>query len=382
MIFFQILGILLGIWVCLFFLIPWLNLYFADPFAFQSFPLLIAGKSIANLIKKWEERRSVYSALESSYTYSRNSRREIMTISIAVFVGCIVQAWNRAIIEIPFDFIQDSKDYNACANYGGCPSGPELLKEASALSVLFNTRFYTEAEEFGIKWERGLDGTIYSMTAPKTVKTRYRVPVQKMWRYESVALQFRQKGKLTRLNSQEGNGTTFRGFREVINVKVWYSNEEQVIKVQINENVAKFSYRECEVKVDQTLETIRIKGEPKNCTKIHKEFRRLEERKFKNMIQLAIENGYIGVDRLQFWKVLLAGVLNEHPRSEEDNLLGLKIADREISFLSKTGRVLVFLLMIFSIFWIVIDLFFDQQFFFFLSNFIREYDDREPIMIF
>ncbi len=317
-----------------FFLIP-------DPTPLALIAFAFAGRSLSSLRSKLGN-RGYYSIREKS---KEDYKRELQWGLAFLTIGVTVQAYSRKIEIRPTQSISDTIDNNACANFGGCPSGPEQLPEFSAYSILAGTRFFTELKASGAIWNpsKELDPNITalrnpscdykSLTLPMIVKSRFRVPKNKLWWYDSQALEIQcTEFHISDSPEKEFNSSfTFQAHSSK-EVKVNIGNSYMKYSMCVRKGTIQQIYREIELKV---------KNRKRYCFEDLSRFR-CYSIEFNDIIQQALRRKFLRRTLISYWKVLVACILWEFGEEHATNIHNLKIRQQTNFYLNNVGEFLTF----------------------------------------
>ncbi len=325
----------------------------ATPLALITFAF--AGRSLSNLWRKFKIIRSASSREKSSADYERELRWALAFLTI----GVILQACFRENNIRTRQSIADIKDNNACANFGGCRSGPEQLPELNAYSVLASTRFFSDMQTSGAVWKPNKNAFLNqscdydSLTLPMIVKSRFRVPKEKSWRYKTKALMISCNDYIV----PNGLGN------ESVPIFTIQNQTSNKARVRIGESYMQYSISAKNVTVLQSYQEIDIVVNNKNCRPLENpiSYSRCTNAEFKGIVERAVERKFLRRNQLSYWKVIVACILSEFREENAANIHDLEIRQQRKFYLNRNGEIFTMNFLIFAVAFVLIDELDDNQ---------------------
>lgn len=365
----SIISIFVSFSIVCFIYFGWIIKPLTDPVEFIFIPILFLGKCSRSLHSKWIQRRTGYQSTRQQ-TFWHDS-------FVSLLIGCCILTSCRSSGYISRHCTKDRNDIDNCVNFGGCKSGPEHLPEATVHSILFSTRWSLDSEDQGVQISKN-NCKSSKMIVPRVMKSRFRLPMSKIWTFPTDALVFTSKSKTPEKQTDQSlvpNKVSLRYFTK---------NGQEFIEVKMDENTKTFQIDCIGVQVKETFSKISIEKKG-DCKKRPRNFKLFDNERMKQAISLAIKHNYIIKSNRDYLKIILSSVYNEF--GEEDNVR-LPAEDVEVCelvpiFINIIGMTMLVILMITSTIVILIDSFFSKQFFRLLdslsdSNSFENHKERFP----
>lgn len=319
-----------------------------DPTSLALITYAFAGRSWSNLGRKVENKRSNRPKEKSI----KDVNREIHWAIVFLSLGAITSAFLREKRVIERQTNEDWEDNNACANFGGCPAGQESLPEMNIYSVLASTRFFSDMQDSGARWRNRNDSILHqsldytSLTIPKIVMSRYRVPKGKTWKYNSTAL------RISSIKYEIGEYV-----EESPEIEFSVNPNSSIAVVSIGRSNMSFTLEAMEAKISQTYIKIDLLEEIEESAikNYNIPYARCHSKDFDSTLARAVEHGFLRKDQISYWKVITGCILLASDEEYDVNIHGLKIHQQLEFFLKKPGEFFTSAFLLLSVIIICVD---------------------------